>query len=67
MLRKTIYPDQYGGMVENWPNGTINHYTLQAKHMGIEASFFAPTQADRVTLQIIVLTTCYNLLCVTQT
>lgn len=34
MLRKTIYPDQYPDMVSYHDNGTINHGTLQALHMG---------------------------------
>ena len=34
MLRKTIYPDQYPDMVAYHDNGTINHGTLQALHMG---------------------------------
>ena len=34
MLRKTLYPEQYPDMVAYHDNGTINHGTLQALHMG---------------------------------
>jgi hypothetical protein len=34
MLRKSLYPEQYPEMVEYYPNGTINHNTLAALHMG---------------------------------
>jgi hypothetical protein len=35
MLRKSLYPEQYPEMVEYYSNGTINHNTLAALHMGI--------------------------------
>lgn len=47
MLRMTIYPDQYPDMVAYHDNGTINHGTLQALHMGelnhtlLESLYFA--------------------------
>ncbi|KAF2834035.1 hypothetical protein CC86DRAFT_279384 [Ophiobolus disseminans] len=33
MIRKQLYPDEYPELWEYWENGTVNHFTLQAKHI----------------------------------
>ena len=50
MLRKTIYPDQYPDMVAYHDNGTINHGTLQALHMGNSPSLLCLCTFGSVTL-----------------